>query len=177
MGRALALELGLGATWVVATEVVMTCSRTIFCLILGTSACSSGGGGAPEQVAPVSWMPGRYALEASVGREMTGQEFRADLTVAPDGTMTLDSSSGLCLRPTPSQVLADQARGQATFDCGDAVFRLRAIPGSVRGEIVASVLEESRTQTACPVGQAGPCYIMRTERVTRRADLRVNPVR
>lgn len=146
-------------------------------VFLGAWACSSAGGGAPEQVAPVSWMPGRYALEARVGRELTDEEFRADLTIAADGVMTLNSSSGLCQPRTPSQIQADHERGQATFECGDATYRLRAIPGSVRGDIVASILEEIRVQITCPPGQAGPCFIMRTERVTRRADLGVTLIR
>jgi hypothetical protein len=147
-------------------------------VLLGALACSSAGGGAPDEtVAPASWMPGRYALEASVGRDLTGQEFRADLNIAPDGVMTLNSSSGLCQPRTPSQVQRDQERGQATFECGDATYRLRPVPGSLRGDIVASVLEEIRVQTACPLGQTGPCFIMRTQRATRSADLAVSLIR
>ena len=149
----------------------------IFSVVLGVSACSSAGGGSPEQVAPVSWMPGRYSLEATVGTELTAQEFRADLTIAADGAMTLNSSSGLCEAPTPSQIQRDQERGQATFECGEALYRLRAAPGTVRGDIRASILQEYQAETACPPGRSGPCFIMRTQRVTRTAQLSVMLIR
>ena len=155
----------------------MRYARGIFIVVLGTWACSSSGGGSPEQVAPLSWMPGRYALEATVGTELSAQDFSAQLAIAADGSMTLNSSSGLCQAPTPSQVQSDLERGQATFECGDAVYRLRAASGTVRGNIQASILEEYRAQTACPPPQTGMCSIMRTQRVTRRADLSVTLIR
>lgn len=147
--------------------------RRIFSVVLGTWACSSTGGGSPEPVAPGSWTPGLYALEAGAGTDSSAQEFRADLAIGADGTMSLSSSSGLCLAPTPSQIQRDQERGQATFECGEALYRLRAAPGTVRGDIRASMLEEYQAETACPPGGSGPCFIMRTQRVTRTAQLRV----
>ena len=151
--------------------------RGVVCLALGMWACSSSGGGSPEPVAPVSWRPGRYALEVSVGTTISDMTFTAQLTIAADGAMSLNSSSGLCQTPTPSQIQRDQERGQATFECGDATWRLRAAPGTVRGDIQASILEEYQAQTTCPPGRAGPCFIMRTQRVTRTADATVNVVR
>jgi hypothetical protein len=150
--------------------------RGVAWIALGTWACSSSGGGPAEQVAPASWTPGRYALEAEVGNSLTDETFTAQLTIGPDGTMTMNSSSGLCQTPTPSQVQRDQERGQATFECGDATWRLRAAPGTVRGDIRASILEEYRAPTPCPSG-TGTCYIMRTQRVTRTADLGVTLIR
>lgn len=155
----------------------MRCVRGILFIALGTGACSSSGGGSPEQVAPVSWMPGRYSLEASVGTDLSAQEFSAQLIIAADGAMSLNSSSGICQTPTPSQVQMYRERGQAIFECGDAAYRLRAAPGTVRGDIRASILEEYRAQIPCGPAQAGPCYIMRTERVTRTADLTVTLIR
>lgn len=126
---------------------------------------------------PIAWTPGRYSLEATVGETLSAGEIRAQLTIAPGGEMSLSSSTGLCRDRDASDVQRDLARGQMMLECGDAVFRVRPVPGSVRGEVTASVLEEERAEIACPVGRPGPCYIMRTERVNRRADLTVQMLR
>lgn len=126
---------------------------------------------------PIAWTPGRYSLEATVGEMLSAGEIRAQLTIAPGGEMSLASSTGLCQDRDASDVQRDLSRGQMVFECGDAVFRVRPIPGSVRGEVNASILEEYQAEIACPVGRPGPCYIMRTERVNRRADLIVQLLR
>jgi hypothetical protein len=140
-------------------------------VLLGCSAM----GGPPTT--PVPWTPGQYSLEATVGETLSAEDVRAQLTIAPDSRISLASSTGLCRERDAAEVERDFARGRATFECGDATFQIRPIPGSVRGEVRASVLEEVREQTTCPLGRTPPCFIMRTQRVTRSADLRVNPVR
>lgn len=121
----------------------------------------------------VAWTPGRYTLEASVGNEITSEEFRADLTIAQDNAMNLNASSGNCLAQTPSDIARDMERGQRTFECGDATWMVRATPGGVRGTVRASVLVEVREPTPCPAGRAGPCFMMRTQRQVRTEPLRV----
>jgi hypothetical protein len=114
-------------------------------------------------------------MEATVGTgSITDQEFRAILTVAPDGTMSLDSSTGLCQAPPPPAVGQQQAFGQRIFECGDAIYRVRPTPSGVRGDIRASVLEEYREVVPCPIGGQPPCYMMRTRRVVRTETLSVS---
>ena len=59
---------------------------------------------------------------------------------------------------------------------GDAVYRVRPTPSGVRGDVRASLLEEYRDTVPCPTGSDGNrvCYIMRTRRVTRSANLTVS---
>jgi hypothetical protein len=126
--------------------------------------------------APVPWTPGRYEMEATVGSSISDQGFRAVLTIAPDGSMSLTSSTGLCVDPNPAAAERDQARAQRTFDCGDAAYTVRPVPAGVRGRIVASILEEYQDRIPCPTAADAnrSCPIMRTRRVTRNADLLVN---
>ncbi len=147
--------------------------RTVALGVFAAVACgtpstySTGTGG------PVPWTPGRYALEAVIGDRVTDQEFRAVLTIAPDGGMSLASSTGLCVDPTPAATDRDRATGQRTFECGEAVYRVRPTPGSVRGEIRASILEEYEDRIPCANASDAQrmCPIMRTRRVTRDASL------
>jgi hypothetical protein len=134
------------------------------------STYSTGTGG------PVPWTPGRYALEAVIGNGITDQEFRAVLTITPDGSMSLASSTGLCVDPTPAAADRDRASGQRTFECGEAVYRVRPTPNSVRGEIIASILEEYEDRIPCASASDAQrtCPIMRTRRVTRDANLTVS---
>jgi hypothetical protein len=115
-------------------------------------------------------------LEATVGTTLSDQEFRAVLTVAPDGTMSLASSTGLCVDPNPAASDRDRANGQRTFECGEAVYRVRPTPSSVRGEIRASILEEYEDRLPCPTASDSQrmCPIMRTRRVVREANLQVS---
>jgi len=142
-------------------------------MVLFAAACAPGPNVEGPQ-GPVAWTPGRYTLESSVGNDITSEEFTADLTILSASEMSLSASSGICQVQTPSDVARDMERGQRTFDCGDAVWTMRPIPGGVRGTIRASVLVEYRAETSCPAGRDGPCYIMRTQRVTRTEPLRVH---
>jgi hypothetical protein len=141
-------------------------------------ALSSLTGCGPQLIpTAIAWTPGRYSLEATVGEMLSAGEIRAQLTIAPGGEMSLASSTGLCRDRDASDMQRDLSRGQMMFECGDATFRVRPVPGSVRGEVNASVLEEYQAETACPPSRPGPCYIMRTQRVNRRADLVVQLLR
>jgi len=148
---------------------------SVLCAVSACSPPSTVGAGGGDTTVP--WTPGRYAMEATVGTgSITDQEFRAVLTVAPDGSMSLDSSTGLCQAPPPPAVGQQQALGQRTFQCGDAVYTVRPTPSGVRGNLRASVLEEYPATVPCPIGSAAQrvCTIMRTRRVTRNADLTVS---
>lgn len=153
-------------------------SFVMFVALLATGACSSaGGGGSVEPGAPAAaWTAGRYFLEATVGATLSAQDFTGELTIRAPDDLTLQASSGLCQPPTPADLQRDRAANERTFDCGAARWVVRPIPGGVRGTIRASVEEEYEEQRACPPGQAGPCYIMRTRVVTRNANLRVSPI-
>jgi hypothetical protein len=132
---------------------------------------STGAGG------PVPWTPGRYVLEATIGTTLSDQDFRAVLTIAPDATMSMDASTGLCRDPSPAYTGQDEARSRRTFECGDVMYFVQPTPTGVRGRLTASILEEYEAQTICPP-QSGRtyCSIMRTRRVTRTADLVVSPL-
>lgn len=135
------------------------------------STYSTGTGG------PVPWTPGRYVLEATVGGSLSDQYFRAVLTVAPDGAIGMESSSGLCRDPSPSQRGQDEALSRRTFECGDATYSVQPSPTGVRGRISASILEEYEAQIPCPpTSNRSSCTIMRTRRVVRGADLTVSPL-
>jgi hypothetical protein len=117
-------------------------------------------------------------LEATVGRgTLSDQDFRAILTVAPDGSASMESSTGLCRDPRPDQAGRDDALSQRTFECGDAVFVVRPTSTGVRGDIRASILEEYEATVACPpTSTRSSCTIMRTRRVIRTAGLMVTPL-
>lgn len=139
-------------------------------IVIATSACSSGGPSAgPEP--PVSWTPGRYTLEATIPSADGSDLLTADLRIGIDGTMTLRSSVGNCLEPTPRQLRRDEERRRRTFSCGDATFVIRPTSGRVRGEVRALVTETYRQQVTCPGGRTGPCYMNATRRVRRSANL------
>jgi hypothetical protein len=146
--------------------------------VLGTLACASPSTYSTGTGGPVPWTPGRYVLEATVGRgTLSDQDFRAILTVAPDGSASMESSTGLCRDPRPDQAGRDDALSQRTFECGDAVFVVRPTSTGVRGDIRASILEEYEATVACPpTSTRASCTIMRTRRVIRTAGLMVTPL-
>jgi hypothetical protein len=147
-------------------------------MTLGALACAAPSTYSTGTGGPVPWTPGRYVLEARVGRgSLSDQDFRAVLTVAPDGSMSMDSSTGLCRDPSPGRATQDEARGRGTFECGDATYFVQPTPGGVRGTIRASILEEYEAQVPCaPTSNQQVCTIMRTRRVVRGADLTVSPL-
>jgi len=143
-------------------------------IVLATSACSSGGPSAgPEP--PVSWTPGRYTLDATIPSADGFEQLTADLRIGVDGTMTLQSSSGNCLEPTPAELRRiEQYRWRRrTFRCGDATYAITETSGRVRGVVRALVTERFRQQIQCAQGRVGPCYTMSTRRVRRSANLNV----
>jgi hypothetical protein len=144
-------------------------------MMLGAVACTAPSTYSTGTGGPVPWTPGRYLLEATVGRgSLSDQDFSAVLTIAPDGSMSLDSSSGLCKDPSTaqSQSRQDEALGRGAFECGDATFFVEPTPAGVRGRIRASILEEYEAQVPCaPTSNQAVCTIMRTRRVTRTAPL------
>jgi hypothetical protein len=144
-------------------------------MVLAALACAPS----PYPTRPaglVPWTPGRYVLEATVGRgSLSDQDFRAVLTVAPDGSMSMDSSTGLCRDPSPGRAPQDQTWGRGTFVCGDATYFVQPSPTGVRGTIRASILEEYEAQVPCaPTSNQQVCTIMRTRRISRTAQLTVS---
>ena len=89
--------------------------------------------------------------------------------------MSMDASTGLCRDPSPARAGQDAARARGTFECGDATYFVQPTPTGVRGTISATILEEYEARVPCPPTSNQPvCTIMRTERVTRGADLTVS---
>ena len=146
--------------------------------VLGALACASPSTYSTGTGGPVPWTPGRYVLEARVGRgSLSDQDFRAILTIAPDGAASMESSTGLCRDPRPDGVGRDLDWSQRTFECGDAFYILRPTSTGLRGEIRASILEEYEATVPCPPTSPRPsCTIMRTRRVIRTAALTVGPL-
>jgi hypothetical protein len=144
--------------------------------VLGALACASPSTYSTGTGGPVPWTPGRYVLEATVGRgSLSDQDIRGILTVAPDGSLSLESSTGLCRDPSPARTDQDRALAQRTFECGDAVYRVRPAPTGVRGEVRAGILEEYAATVPCPrTSTRASCTIMRTRRVVRTAELTVS---
>jgi hypothetical protein len=152
--------------------------RSACVTVLGALACSSPSTYSTGTGGPVPWTPGRYVLEATVGRgSLSDQDFSAILTIAPDGSASMESSTGICRDPRPDQAGRDDALSQRTFECGDALYMVRPTPAGVRGRISATILEEYEARVPCPpTSNQTVCTIMRTERVTRGADLTVSPL-
>jgi hypothetical protein len=114
-------------------------------------------------------------LEATIGGSLANQDFRAVLTVAPDGSTSMDSSTGLCRDPRPDQAGRDDELSQRTFECGEAMYVVRPTSTGVRGDIRATILEEYQATIPCPPNSArAVCTIMRTRRVVRTEALRVS---
>jgi hypothetical protein len=151
-------------------------SLAIGVALAATLGCASGGGGGGAGATPLPWTPGRYLLEATVGSTLSAEEFTGELIVDSPESITLQSSSGLCDRQTPSDVNQDLANGMRSFNCGPARWEFRPTSGGVRGTIRATILEEVREETPCPPLQLPPCFIMRTRQVTRSATVRVSPI-
>jgi len=145
-------------------------------LVLGALACASPSTYSTGTGGPVPWTPGRYVLEATIGRgSLSDQDFRAVLTVAPDGSTSMDSSTGLCRDPSPAQAGQDEALARSTFECGDATYFVQPTPSGVRGRISATILEEYEARVPCPpTSNRQVCTIMRTQRVNRTAALTVS---
>ena len=128
-------------------------------LVLAGSACSMG----PPLESPtglVTWPVGQYVLEASVPYNQATEsserrdiaEYVADLTIAPGGSMSLTSSSGLCRVPARAQVPRDERVASGRFECGDVTYSFRPAGGTIRGEITARIQETFRVPGPCRSG-------------------------
>lgn len=139
------------------------------------------GAGTPR--AEADWEPGRYVLEATLSSPgvRAGEppaRYQAELMVSLTGALTLTSSTGICRDPTFP--VDDRARGERTFECGEATYRLRPGPRTVTGQITAPIVVE-RTVTECvryttnSTGQQVCAeFRERVERSTRLATARLN---
>jgi hypothetical protein len=120
-------------------------------------ACASPGGAGKGEWAPPPWPSGHYDLRATVSYRMDTEggtrtermEIRADLIVGPGGSMSLQSSSGLCRQQTQLEIDRDRVRGQMTFPCQETTYILKPLGGTVGGEVLVRVSEGYRTRGAC----------------------------
>ena len=138
-------------------------SSSFLLLLIAVPACSSTGGSPAPPSGPLSWPAGQYHIEATV-RYNEGSfsqispardEYFADLTIAPSGSMTLSSSSGLCQDPFPPAATRDRARGRRSFECGDVTFDLRPMGQTINGDALASVREAYLRRGPCRRYEAG----------------------
>ncbi len=159
-------------------------------LFVAAAACSTAGGGPAVPAGLVYWPPGRYALEATIqyersttyeARTITGELF-GELIVTPNGSMILDSSSGSCRDPSPTEARRDESLGRRSFECGDVTFLLRPQGSRIGGEIVASVREDARERGPCIQSVLGLntrdrcvqyAWRIETKTVNKRARLKV----
>ncbi len=163
-------------------------ARRVWCLsvCLLLAGCASAGGEDPFRprtfgvpAPPLSWPTGQYVLEATIRypqdsrhAEYTAIErHSAELTIAPNGTMSLSSPFGSCRDPRPDAAM-DRARGTRSFDCGTATYHLRPGRGTVIGELVATVLEERRVRGRCIQYDGGECSEFSWDIQSRQTDKR-----
>jgi hypothetical protein len=160
--------------------------------ILAVTACASHGGAPKGDGGYPPWPPGHYDLRATVSYRMDSDagarteraELRADLFIAPDGSLSLQSSSGLCHGRTQEEMGLDRSRGQGVFYCQDVRYILRPMGGTVGGEVLVSVSEGYRTRGACvryeQTATGGRVCVeyrwyVDYRNTTKRASLRVTP--
>jgi hypothetical protein len=116
--------------------------------VLAAGCSSSPGRSSP----PEPFQPGEYLLEASVsygsGSETKVDRHEAQLLVEADQTISMTSTTGLCQGPPLPEVGQDRALGLRTFVCGEARYELRPSAGTVRGDLITTVMEITRV-TEC----------------------------
>ena len=123
------------------TRAVQGGTPEALALLLYLAAGASPGGAGKGEWAPPPWPSGHYDLRATVSYRMdtergTGterMEIRADLIVGPEGSMSLQNSSGLCHEPTQAELDLDRAQGRRTFPCQNATYLLRPLGGTALG--------------------------------------------
>ena len=75
-------------------------------VLLSVWGCSTSGSGPPP--GPLSWPQGRFELDATVqyrpvsGGGVATAEYHAELEIGAEGSLHLESSSGICQDPTPN---------------------------------------------------------------------------
>lgn len=150
------------------------------------SGCASSGSAPPT----ASWPAGEYELEATVRYAQDSQAsgavgretYYADLTVSPEGELTLDTTSGLCLEPLQGKYDPVESAGYRVLECGNAIYRLRPASGqTVSGSVEAEVLESRRVQV-CVRYSIGPdgartcaryTWTVESDRTVKTAPIRV----
>lgn len=146
------------------------------------AGCASSGS---VPVAPLTWPPGTYYLEATVAYESgfgtLRDTYSGDLEIQPDGSMRLDNHlGGVCQDPTPQELRRDAEQRRRVFRCGDATYVLRPGMETVTGELRASVTEDYEVVQCVVRGSDGGCArttrVARSRTVTKEASLRVRAV-
>jgi len=125
----------------------------ILLLAPGCASAPSDTGDAVE----MDWAPGVYLVRSTVGYRSdsaggstTGRkEVTGEVTVAPDGPVSMTSSEGLCRDPDPTATQRDRDRGRRRFLCGRATFELRPGSESLQGTVELPVVETIRTRGSC----------------------------
>ena len=155
-------------------------SSFLLLLPMAAAACSATGGGPAWADRLLYWPPGQYVLEASVRYDRATEfavgtvteEYMADLNIATNGSMILTSSSGSCQDPSPAETRRDESQGRKSFQCGNVTYYLRPTGGSIGGEILASVPEETRERGPCirsaPLADDGQRCARYSWTITRR---------
>ncbi len=168
-------------------------SLALLAACLAVCACASHGISSNPEGGYPPWPEGDFDLRATIYIRMDTEsstrterkEYTAELHIASDGSLELQSSSGLCHTPNEDEMEADRVRGQRSFPCQDARYLLRSLGETVGGEISVSVTEGYRTRGPCmrwrQIASTGErvCVEYRWEvnlrRTTKRASLRVVP--
>lgn len=119
--------------------------------------CSGSGGDPAPPPDPVTWPPGIYGLEATIeyrndheyGTDSVREDYYAELSITPGGSLTLRNTQTLCRDPTPPEVERDRASRRKTFECQNLTYVLQPAGSTVRGELSARVVERIRRQGPC----------------------------
>jgi len=124
----------------------------LFVLVILAGACATSGNGSGSPEGLLTWAPGEYSLEGSVeyqdDREGGVRTVRADywgeLTIATDGSMRMNSSTGNCRERLPQEVMRDESARRRSFPCGEGTYFLAPRGEMIKAEILVSVLESIR---------------------------------
>ena len=126
-------------------------------LVAMVGGCATAGSESALPTEPIAWPVGQYLLEGSVEYRRDTEwavrtvwtDYRAELDILADGTMSLSSSSGPCRESPFGEVRQDRVPRQRTFSCNDVSYVLKPMVGTIRGEIRVWVIEAIRQQGLC----------------------------
>jgi hypothetical protein len=137
--------------------------------LLCAGGCATKG---PAASTSLAWPAGRFELAANITYDNRGSSqtdrFTADLEIGSDGSLTLNSSSGLCVEPSALRKDSDRERGERTFECGDVRYVLRPAGSRVIGQVTTSVQVQEVISTCVEYAtdKDGNRVCMRTEEHT-----------
>ena len=126
-------------------------------LVAMVGGCATAGSESALPTEPIAWPVGQYLLEGSVEYQRDTEwavrtvwtDYRAELDILADGTMSLSSSSGPCRESLSGLVRQDRVPRQRTFSCNEVTYVLRPMAGTIQGEIRVWVIEAIQQQGLC----------------------------